>query len=209
MVDSLGKSGGLALLWGEEVEVEIINFNQCHINGVMKTSTYEAPWKFTKFYEHPDLTKRDEAWNLFKFLSKLTPNLWFCIGDFNETMSPSKKWGGKGRPNQQMRQFQANLEQCELLDLGYKGPKFTWTNCREGNEFIKERIDRGTANIGWCDMYLDVEVVVETSSTSDHVVLEVWLNGRLKRTAKSRGFQFEAQWALEQGFNEEITRAWN
>jgi hypothetical protein len=36
-----------------------------------------------------------------------------------------EKWGGRGKSNQQMREFQLTLEQCELLDLGFRGSKFT------------------------------------------------------------------------------------
>jgi hypothetical protein len=175
----------------------------------MKTPNCSVPWRFTGFDGHPDPNKRDEAWNLLKFLSRLTPDPWFCIRDFNEVLSPSEKWGGRGRPNQKMRKFQTTLEQCELSDLGYRGPKFTWSNCREGSEFIKERLDRGTANLSWCNIYPEAEIFVEASSTFDHAVLEVWLHGRPKRTIRTRGFRFEAQWVLEQGCNDVITRVWN
>jgi hypothetical protein len=36
VVDSIGKSRGLALLWGEETNVTIQNFSQHHINGMTK-----------------------------------------------------------------------------------------------------------------------------------------------------------------------------
>ena len=33
VVDCIGRNGGLTLLWGEKVDVDIQNFSQCHING--------------------------------------------------------------------------------------------------------------------------------------------------------------------------------
>jgi hypothetical protein len=149
------------------------------------------------FYRQPDPNKRDEEWTLLKYLTRLSPDPWFCIGDFNEVSSLSEKWGGRGRPTQQMKEFQKALEHCELSNLGYRGPKFTWSNCREGDEFIKEHLDRGIANLGWCEVYPDVEIVVEASSTSDHVVLKAWLNGKQRRSSRQSIFQYEAQWALE------------
>jgi hypothetical protein len=103
-----------------------------------------------------------------------------------------------------MREFQEVLEYCELSDLGYRAPKFTWSNYREGYDFIKEHLDRGTANTGWCDLYPDVKVIIEASCTLDHAVLKVWLNGKHNRSSKPCRFRYKAQWALEQGYNKAI-----
>jgi hypothetical protein len=35
VVESIGKSGGLALLWGEEISVDIQNYSNRHINGII------------------------------------------------------------------------------------------------------------------------------------------------------------------------------
>jgi hypothetical protein len=35
-----------------------------------------------------------------------------------------------------MDNFPEALEECNLSDLGYVGPKFTWINCRGSGEFI-------------------------------------------------------------------------
>ena len=37
--------------------------------------------------------------------------------------------------------FQRVLEDCGLYDLGFMGPKFTWTNGRSGEHFVQERLD--------------------------------------------------------------------
>ena len=36
----------------------------------------------------------------------------------------------------QMAAFQKTLEECDLTDLGFIGPKFTWSNCQEGHAII-------------------------------------------------------------------------
>jgi exonuclease III len=35
VVDSMGKSGGMALIWGEEVSVRVQNFSHRHIGGLV------------------------------------------------------------------------------------------------------------------------------------------------------------------------------
>jgi hypothetical protein len=67
VVDSVGNSGGLTLFWGDDIVVDIQNFNQRHINEVVKNQNLEVLWKFMGFYGQLDVTKRYEAWNLLKF----------------------------------------------------------------------------------------------------------------------------------------------
>ena len=84
----------------------------------------DAQRKFTGFYGHLDVTKRQESWELLKVLNNFSPTPWVCIGDFNEIISNAEKWGGNNRSSSQMRRFQLASEECELSDLGFRGPKY-------------------------------------------------------------------------------------
>jgi hypothetical protein len=165
VVDSVGKSGGLALLWGEDVVVDIQNYSHQHINGIMKMPNTSLCWKFTGFYGNLDATKRYEAWELLRHLASLSPDPWLCLGDFNEVVAMSEKWGGGAKSNSQISNFQLALEDYELSDLGFNGPKSMWTNCREGQEFIKERLDRRVANPAWKNYFPKAEILVEVLTT--------------------------------------------
>ena len=149
----LERAGVWLFLWGEEIIVDIQNYNLRHINRIVQTPKLQTKSKFTSFYGNPKANKRKEAWNLLKFLATLNPTPWICIGYFNEVLIQSEKWGGRGRLNRQMREFQKALEHCELFDMGYKGPKFTWNNCQESQTFVKERLDRGVVNRDWYELY--------------------------------------------------------
>lgn len=50
---------------------------------------------------------------------------WIYVGDFNEVLKQSKKFGATRRPARQIESFQYAIEACELHDLGYSGDKFT------------------------------------------------------------------------------------
>ena len=41
--------------------------------------------------------------------------------------------------------FANTMNESELLDMGFNGPKFTWTNRRKLNPIL-ERLDRGWGN---------------------------------------------------------------
>jgi exonuclease III len=203
VVDCVGKGGGgLAFLWKEEVELEIQNFSSRHINGIVTNPLSNQRWKFTGFYGQPDVARRYEGWDLLKQLANLAPEPWLCIGDFNEVLTMTEKWGGGVRANSQMREFQITMEFCEFTDLGYSGPKFTWSNCREEQDFIKERLDRGVANSSWRELFPEAEIVVEAVTTSDHAVLLASLEGKIHKPRRSNSFRYEVSWAAEKEFRE-------
>jgi hypothetical protein len=84
VVDNMGRSGGLALMWRFELSVEIQNYSRRHINATVQMAVNGQKWKLTGFYGHPDASKRIEAWNLLRHLHTLSPEAWLCVGDFNE-----------------------------------------------------------------------------------------------------------------------------
>jgi endonuclease/exonuclease/phosphatase (EEP) superfamily protein YafD len=55
-----------------------------------------------------------------------------------------------------------------LMDLGFCGPKYTWSNGRSGRDFTRERLDRAVANNNWSMLFDVVEVNVLARSSSDH-----------------------------------------
>lgn len=122
-------------------------------------------------------------------------------------MERSEKWGGGGRSNSQMTAFRQALENCELADLGYRSPKFTWSNSRDSLKFKKERLDRGVANSEWRGLFPEMEVVVETTLCSDHTPLILCLLGENVCRGQKR-FRYEAFWQREEGYNEVLKHAW-
>jgi hypothetical protein len=71
-----------------------------------------------------------------------------CVGDFNEIFEQPEKEGAALRGESQMDGFRNALDECQLGDLGYNGPRFMWSNRRNDAMFTKERLDRawGTKN---------------------------------------------------------------
>lgn len=64
------------------------------------------------FYDQPETSRREEAWNLLKSL-KTGDNQGSCVlGDFIEIITNDEKMGGKPRLERQMESFKAALEVC-------------------------------------------------------------------------------------------------
>jgi hypothetical protein len=117
--------------------------------------------------------------------------------------------GGNERSRNQMEAFQKTLEECELTDLGFYGPKYTWRNCREGEDFIKERLDRGMANQAWRDIFPSAEVQVEAAIWSDHSPIFLRLSGMVARERRmGQKFRHEASWILEEEYSNVVKQIW-
>lgn len=61
-------------------------------------------------------------------------------GDFNDIFKANEKLGGRSLNHRRACKLWSNLNHCNLLDLGYKGTRFTWSNNRfHNNSLIMER----------------------------------------------------------------------
>lgn len=60
-VDSIGKSGGLVMLWNSELKVEVHNYSRRHINVWINEKSSNHKWLLTGFYGQPDSSKRQES----------------------------------------------------------------------------------------------------------------------------------------------------
>ncbi|CAN0904445.1 hypothetical protein LINGRAHAP2_LOCUS23096 [Linum grandiflorum] len=64
--------------------------------------------------------------------------------------------------------FRSFIYNNGLMDLGYVGDQFTWSNMlREGHE-IKERLDRALCSVRWKETFEDARVFHENRVGSDH-----------------------------------------
>ena len=53
-----------------------------------------------------------------------------CIGDFNAIANGKEKSGGALVRYNDIKDFKAFISNVGLLDLGFQGPSFTWSNQR-------------------------------------------------------------------------------
>ena len=67
---------------------------------------------------------------------------WLLLEDFNKVLTGEDKFGGKSINLNRALDFKDCLDTCNLLDLGFFGPKYTWSNRRQLTDLILERIDR-------------------------------------------------------------------
>uniref|UniRef100_A0A2N9FDP4 Reverse transcriptase domain-containing protein n=1 Tax=Fagus sylvatica TaxID=28930 RepID=A0A2N9FDP4_FAGSY len=179
-VPSLGRSGGLALLWKVEADVVIQNFSQHHIDA------------------HVD-SKQANCWRLTGFYGR----------DFNEILRVNEKYGGRERSLRQILDFQEAVNTCNLVDLGFQGAKYTWTNNRDDDANIQGRLDRALATAPWLDFFPRYSVSHFSVSVSDHLELVVsTVSGTFTSRRKKIVRRFEEKWATNPDCEKLIQESW-
>ena len=97
------------------------------------------------------------------------------LGDFNEILCGNDKMGGRQINMYRALEFKSCLDDYNFLDLGFSGPKYTWTNDRQVTDLILECIDRCFANPAWRLLFPEASVTHLPRVFSNHcpVLLEV------------------------------------
>lgn len=210
-VDSVGRSDGLALLWNDEIGVDVQSCSKHHID-VFVVGPKGVSWRFTGFYGNPDRSLRSQSWTLLKRLNDAFTLPWMVGGDFNEILLLSKKRGGSDRCYSSMEQFGEMVANCGLVDLGFSGPIYTWRKNQGGGDNVEERLDRFLASDKWKDLFPIVDVAHLDFFGSDHRVIVASLDGSSQCAnmgkMKKRRFLFEPLWMTNFEFKEVMWRSW-
>ena len=108
--------GRLALLWNDDLELEIVPYNNHHIDGLVKGVDGKL-WRCTRIYRHPEVNQKPHTWTLMRRLSGLFSYPWIYCGDFNEILNLAEQMGGNDRNLNMVADFKAAVEECHLIDV--------------------------------------------------------------------------------------------
>ncbi|XP_065617683.1 uncharacterized protein LOC136064428 [Quercus suber] len=118
------------------------------------------------------------------------------LGYFNEIPCGEDKYRGRQVNINRALEFKECIDNCNMIDLGFVGLKYTWINKRPIADLILERIDRYFANPGWHIMYPKAVVTHLPRTFYDHHPVLVELN-RPFPNATNRPFQKVRKWNME------------
>ncbi|KAL9669149.1 hypothetical protein QQ045_006691 [Rhodiola kirilowii] len=135
VVPSKGKSGGLAVLWHDYVNIKVCNYSFFHVDFLVEGT---PKLRFTLFYGSPVSTSRHRSWDLLRKLNKLSDLPWCIFGDFNEVLRSSEVSRLYSSRLRQIDCFRSAVKECKLYDLKYKGG----SNHRKGDAETRSRLDR-------------------------------------------------------------------
>ncbi|KAJ1443876.1 Zinc finger, CCHC-type [Sesbania bispinosa] len=112
-------------------------------------------------------TQHMELWNELLRFSQANRNVpWLVARDFNTILYEAEKSGGGPVCRSSLNIFSQCLDVCLLVDVVFKGPRFTWSNGR-----LRERQERIIAKESRRSKFVDSTLINLPFPTSDHTRL--------------------------------------
>ena len=127
------------------------------------------------------------------------------IGDFNSISYALDKKGGSTTGEVSSRYFRDFSRVVGTVDLGFSGPKFTWSNRKVGWANIRERLDRGICNAEWQALFPKAGVRHLVGPNSDHN--PIILDTHMEQLQGVKPFRFEAIWTKDDSIFEVVDQA--
>ncbi|XP_056859988.1 uncharacterized protein LOC130508476 [Raphanus sativus] len=202
-VDAKGKGGGLALLWKQSCEVEILQANSRVIDAKVKWQDHQ--FHLTCVYGDPVKSKRSEVWERLSRLGAERQGPWILTGDFNEMVDQSEKSGGAERSEKEGLEFRQLLSNWGLWDIKHKGDFLSWAG-RRINGLVQCRLDRSVANQQWLECFPQATIYYLKRVCSDHSPILTSLDGM--QWKKRATFKYDHRWTKREGFIEVVNQGW-
>ncbi|XP_056855051.1 uncharacterized protein LOC130504459 [Raphanus sativus] len=203
-VEPLGLSGGLALFFMDEFQVNVLFSNnrmidiEAVIDGIKVFMTF--------VYGDPVLERRDQVWERLTRFSTTRNGPWFMIGDFNEIIDHNEKEGGRQRTDSSFLPFKQMLSDCGMLEFPYTGDMLSWVGKRAGRVTVRCRLDRAVGNADWHEKFPHSKTKYMRLWGSDHRPI---LADILKKPARrSRKFKFDKRWLDNEELRQVILEGW-
>ena len=119
-----------------------MNSTEQEIHAIVSPLSSNCIWLFSLIYASPRITERCCLWDNLEILAGLHNLPWLIMGDFNEVVSGREKFGDNRVNVCRATKFNNFMDSCNMIDLGFVGLRFTWTNKRGLDGLILERLDR-------------------------------------------------------------------
>ena len=131
VTDTIGFTGGIWLLWRSDlVQVEAQATTEQEVHAIVRVRSQTFNWLIRAIYASPRFEERCVLWENLKMLANMHDLPCALMGDFNEVLTDEEKSGGNHISQRWVRAIQDCMDTCHMLDLGFSGPKFTWTSKR-------------------------------------------------------------------------------
>jgi len=202
----IGTKGGLLLAWQNGVELECFITNVHTISAWCYSDPIHSPWMLSCVYGSPYHHNKDQFWDNLMDLGANFSGAWLCIGDFNMILDQSEKTEGLPYACSSRDFFRNFMNTQGMVDLGFSGNPFTWSNHREGRHQIKQRLDRRVASTSWISLFPSFSIRHLPDDNSNHNPL--LLNTAVSQLTLSRPFRFEEFWITHPECLLVIVAAW-
>ncbi|XP_075083506.1 uncharacterized protein LOC142167246 [Nicotiana tabacum] len=126
---------------------------------------------------------------------------------FNVITSMDEKIGGIPYQMKKSIDFISMIEDCGLIDLGFHGPRYIWSNGRGPGSIVWKRLDKGHANDHWLTSFPATTFTHLASADSDHSPLLMEMHVRQDNAKKY--FRFLNFWMKNGSFIPLLLELWS
>ncbi|CAN0912769.1 hypothetical protein LINGRAPRIM_LOCUS483 [Linum grandiflorum] len=172
------RAGGLGLWWVVDLPIKNIGSSRYNIDVLVSHAT-----EFLCTFVHAPCrpSDRKEFWEMLggRSQDRELPSL--IIGDCNAVLHDHEKMGRHPVCYNSIQPFHNFVFNNELIDIGCKGDPFTWTNNQQGEDLVKQRLDRALYNLAWFTHYNSAVVTHKEMIGSDHALIQLCLHGFKRR----------------------------
>jgi exonuclease III len=205
-VPPVGLSGGLFVTWKYGFTLNLVRLDQHHISCMVVSDPPLCSWLISCVYAPHTAQNRSALWSNLSELGNSFNGPWLLLGDFNAILSAADKCGGRSFGSSSHLDFVNFVQTNALVDLGFVGNNFTWSNHRHGRANIRERLDRGLANQGWVSLFPNSLINHFLAVNSDHCPILLSTTGTYQNLPKP--FRFEAFWTCDQTSHSVVAESW-
>ncbi|XP_074282897.1 uncharacterized protein LOC141607446 [Silene latifolia] len=192
-INANGASGGLWVGWKKEAKMSLVM--SCSNFVILLVKKYNGIlWYLVLFYGEPNASLRRPV--LLELVERITNSEYpfIIIGDFNQVDYACDKLSANKNSIPEAYEFNSWRLRNELLDIPFKGPRFTWCNNRKGEKRVYERIDKALGSKDWFFYFPSTVIKHYRIQISDHAPIELDLN--LTKNITKKLYKVDA-WALE------------
>ncbi|XP_027127794.2 uncharacterized protein [Coffea arabica] len=183
-VEAMNRTGGMALLWTKDTQIVEVVTTAFTIEAKIEGNESQAAWWFIGVYASCDKWIRKEQWRVLTDRNRLWGSKYLISGDFNDILSNEEK----------------------LVDIGFEGHPWTWSNHWDNEGEIRQRLDRVLGSMDWFQDFESAKCHHIETLASDHSLLLLGTNPGIER--KKKRFYFDKRWLQKEGIQQVVEQAW-
>lgn len=170
MVQPEGRRGGIWAFYNPNMASLIVHNEKTphYSHALLKINPNLSEVLITGVYAPSTSAKRHELWPEIKSSLPPSDTPWLVLGDLNVVTTQIEKLGGGRFNSNQWEDMKMLGDTATLVDMGFQGNPYTWSNSREGFGLIRERLDHALANPTWMNTFPNTQVLHLPKTYSGH-----------------------------------------
>ncbi|KAI3473565.1 hypothetical protein Pfo_031528 [Paulownia fortunei] len=185
-----------------EFQCKILSDQEQFLHMEVKSHLLPSAFLLTFIYAKCDITGRRELWSALRDIAEQNDaQPWLIGGDFNTILHLNERTGNNGNRLTLMNDFGDMIGDSGLIDAGYEGSSYTWTNHK-----VWKRLDRVLYSEEWLNLFHITKVSHLPRIWSDHSPLLISLDtDKIKAPSP---FRFFRMWSRHHTFWNTVKDSW-